>query len=82
MGHQLARIPVDPRLARMLVEGQRRDALREVQVIVAALAIPDVRERPADKREQADALHARRRRPASPHGPQQYPQAGHRAHAR
>lgn len=59
VGHQLARIPVDPRLARMLVEAERLDALREVQVIVAALAIPDVRERPAEKREQADALHAR-----------------------
>ncbi|MGD8213844.1 ATP-dependent RNA helicase HrpA [Aestuariimicrobium sp. Y1814] len=59
VGQQLARIPVDPRLARMLVEGQRLDALREVQVVVAALAIPDVRERPAEKREQADALHAR-----------------------
>ena len=58
-GHQLARIPVDPRLARMLVEAQRRDCLKEVQVIVAALAIPDVRERPAEKRQQADALHAR-----------------------
>lgn len=69
VGHQLARIPVDPRLARMLVEGQRRDALREVQVIVAALAIPDVRERPADKREQADALHARFHTDAAPDQP-------------
>ena len=59
IGHQLARIPVDPRLARMLVEAERLDCLKEVQVIVAALAIPDVRERPTEKREQADALHAR-----------------------
>ncbi|MGD7731420.1 ATP-dependent RNA helicase HrpA [Propionibacteriaceae bacterium G57] len=65
-GHQLARIPVDPRLARMLVEAQRRDALREVHIIVAALAIPDVRERPSDKREQADALHARFTTDATP----------------
>lgn len=59
IGHQLARIPVDPRLARMLVEAERLNCLAEVQVIVAALAIPDVRERPAEHRQQADALHAR-----------------------
>lgn len=59
IGHQLARIPLDPRLGRMIVEAAKRDCLREVLVIVAALAIPDVRERPVDKREAADALHAR-----------------------
>ena len=50
VGHQLARLPVDPRLARMLVEASARGCLREVQVIVAALAIPDVKERPQEKR--------------------------------
>jgi ATP-dependent helicase HrpA len=59
VGHQLARLPVDPRLARMLVEASARGCLREVQVIVAALAIPDVKERPQEKREQADQLHRR-----------------------
>jgi len=59
VGHQLARLPVDPRLARMLVEASARGCLREVQVIVAALAIPDVKERPQEKREQADLLHRR-----------------------
>lgn len=59
VGHQLARLPVDPRLARMLVEASTRGCLREVQVIVAALAIPDVKERPQEKREQADQLHRR-----------------------
>ncbi|CAI9408598.1 ATP-dependent RNA helicase HrpA [Aestuariimicrobium sp. T2.26MG-19.2B] len=58
-GHALAKLPVDPRLGRMLIEAQRRDCLREVLVIVSALAIPDVRERPVDKRPQADAMHAR-----------------------
>ena len=59
VGHQLARLPVDPRLGRMLVEAAKRGCLREMQVIVSALAIPDVRERPAEKREQADTLHRR-----------------------
>ena len=59
VGHQLARLPVDPRLARMLVEASTQGCLREVQVIVAALAIPDVKERPQEKREQADQLHRR-----------------------
>ena len=59
IGHQLATMPVDPRLGRMILEGARQHALAEVLVIVAALSIPDVRERPADKREQADAFHHR-----------------------
>ena len=59
VGHKLARLPVDPRLGRMLVAAEALGCLREVQVIVAALAIPDVRERPADHREQADAMHRR-----------------------
>ena len=58
-GRRLAEMPVDPRLGRMLVEASRRDCLREVEVIVAALAMQDVRERPADKRQQADRLHRR-----------------------
>ncbi len=59
VGHQLARLPVDPRLGRMLVEASVRGCLREAQVIVAGLAIPDVRERPLEKREQADTAHRR-----------------------
>ncbi|HEX2856558.1 MAG TPA: ATP-dependent RNA helicase HrpA [Propionibacteriaceae bacterium] len=59
VGHQLARVPLDPRLARMIVEAGRLGSLREVLVIVAALAIPDVRERPAEQRDRADALHRR-----------------------
>src|SRR5450756_526504 len=76
VGHQLARLPVDPRLARMLVEASARGCLREVQVIVAALAIPDVRERPQEKREQADLLHRRFWAPAPGSDGEQAPPDG------
>ena len=59
IGASLAQLPVDPRLGRMLLEAAARGCLREVQVIVAALAIPDVRERPADRTEAADLAHRR-----------------------
>ncbi|MDO5682803.1 MAG: ATP-dependent RNA helicase HrpA [Propionibacteriaceae bacterium] len=59
VGHQLSRIPLDPRMARMLVEADRRGCLREVIVIVAGLTIQDPRERPTEHREQADAFHRR-----------------------
>ncbi len=59
IGHQLSRIPLDPRMARMLVEADRRSCLREVIVIVAGLTIQDPRERPADHKEKADTLHRR-----------------------
>jgi ATP-dependent helicase HrpA len=58
IGRQLARLPIDVQLARMLVEAQARHALRELLVIVAFLSIQDPRERPADARQQADAAHA------------------------
>ena len=64
-GRQLARLPVDPRLARMIIEAGRRDCAREVLVIAAALAIQDPRERPAENREAADASHARFAEPGS-----------------
>src|SRR5690242_9579495 len=64
-GRQLARLPVDPRLARMIIEAGRRDCTREVLVIAAALAIQDPRERPSDNREAADASHARFAEPGS-----------------
>ncbi|MGB3954309.1 MAG: ATP-dependent RNA helicase HrpA [Brooklawnia sp.] len=59
IGHQLAELPIDPRLGRMLIEAHRRGSLREVLVIASFLAIQDVRERPADHRADADRLHAR-----------------------
>ncbi|WP_289017551.1 ATP-dependent RNA helicase HrpA [uncultured Ornithinimicrobium sp.] len=61
-GRAIVALPVDPRLARMLVEAERNGALKEVLVIVAALSIQDVRERPVDQQERADQLHARFRR--------------------
>lgn len=65
VGRSLALLPIDPRLARMVVEAGRRDVAREVMIIAAALSIQDPRERPADAREQADALHARFADPTS-----------------
>nr|WP_307844573.1 ATP-dependent RNA helicase HrpA [Actinotalea solisilvae] len=64
-GRALALLPMDPRLARMIVEGGRRDVAREVMVVAAALSIQDPRERPVEQRPQADALHARFADPTS-----------------
>ena len=58
-GRAIVALPVDPRLARMVIEAERNGALREVQVIVAALSMQDPRERPADAQAQADQSHAR-----------------------
>jgi ATP-dependent helicase HrpA len=57
LGERLARVALDPRLARMLLAGADEGALREALVIAAALAIQDPRERPADARGAADAAH-------------------------
>ena len=59
LGRRLAQLPVDPRLGRMILEADRLGCAEEVIVITAALSIQDPRERPAEKREQADQLHAR-----------------------
>ncbi|WP_327355047.1 ATP-dependent RNA helicase HrpA [Streptomyces sp. NBC_01304] len=59
MGRKLAQLPVDPRLARMVVEADKNGCVREVMVIAAALSIQDPRERPAEKQTQADQQHAR-----------------------
>ncbi|MDN6241427.1 ATP-dependent RNA helicase HrpA [Corynebacterium variabile] len=58
-GRDMARIPTDPRLARMLVAAHERSVLEQIAVIVAALSIQDVRERPTEKQAQADQAHAR-----------------------
>ena len=55
----MAAFPVDPRLARMIIEGGRRNCAKEMMVLAAALTIQDPRERPADVRAEADAMHAR-----------------------
>ncbi|MFW6187948.1 MAG: ATP-dependent RNA helicase HrpA, partial [Actinomycetota bacterium] len=59
VGRQLAQLPVDPRLGRMIVEADKRGCAREVMVIAAALTVQDPRERPQEVRQQADELHRR-----------------------
>ncbi len=59
IGRQLARLPIDPRLGRMLLAAKEFDCASEVLVIVAALSVQDIRERPAEVRTHADQLHAR-----------------------
>ena len=58
IGQQMAKMPIDPRLARMILGGAHFGALNEALVIVAALAVQDPRERPVDKQMQADQKHA------------------------
>ena len=59
IGRRLARLPIDPRLGRMVLEAERHGCVREVLVIAAALSIQDPRERPTEHREAADELHRR-----------------------
>ena len=59
IGRRLARLPIDPRLGRMILEADRLGCLREVLVVAAALSIQDPRERPVEHRARADQLHAR-----------------------
>ena len=59
IGTQLTQLPIDPRLARMVVESKQHSVTREVMVIVSGLSIQDPRERPLEKRPQADQSHAR-----------------------
>ena len=65
IGRQLAQVPLDPRLGRMVFEAARLGCLGEVLVIAAGLAVQDPRERPAEKRDAASALHARFNDPRS-----------------
>jgi ATP-dependent helicase HrpA len=59
LGHRLAQLPVDPRLARMIVEADRNGCTREVMTIAAALSIQDPRERPLEHQQAADTAHRR-----------------------
>ncbi|WP_329231046.1 ATP-dependent RNA helicase HrpA [Streptomyces sp. NBC_01460] len=59
LGRKLSQLPVDPRLARMVIEADKNGCAREVMVIAAALSIQDPRERPSEKQTQADQNHAR-----------------------
>ncbi len=59
LGRELARLPVDPTVGRMILQARSEKALREVLVIAAGLSIQDPRERPLDKQQQADTAHRR-----------------------
>ena len=65
LGRRLVKLPVDLRLARMIIEADSHGCLREVLIIASGLAIQDPRERPAEKEQQADQFHARFRDPTS-----------------
>ena len=65
IGHRMAGLPIDPRLARMVLSGAELGVLPEILVIVSALSVQDPRERPSDKRAQADQAHARFNHPNS-----------------
>jgi ATP-dependent helicase HrpA len=58
IGSQLAKLPVDPRVARMIVAARDEGCLAEILIIASGLAIPDPRDRPMDKQELADSAHA------------------------
>jgi ATP-dependent helicase HrpA len=59
IGAELARLPLDPRVGRIILEGRERQALSEVLVIASALSVQDVRDRPMDMQTQADQQHAK-----------------------
>ena len=59
MGRELAKLPLDPRVGRMILEARSRHALDEVLVIASALSVQDVRDRPMDAQQQADQAHAK-----------------------
>ncbi|WP_235964736.1 ATP-dependent RNA helicase HrpA [Caenimonas soli] len=59
MGRELAKLPLDPRVGRMILEGRERGALDEVLVIASALSVQDVRDRPMELQAQADQQHAK-----------------------
>jgi ATP-dependent helicase HrpA len=58
IGRQLAKLPIDPKLGRILIAAEKQSVLKEVAVIVSALSVPDPRERPQDKKTQSDQAHA------------------------
>jgi ATP-dependent helicase HrpA len=59
LGRQMARLPLDPRVARMIIAAKKEGCLREILIIASVLSIQDPRERPMDKREAADSAHAK-----------------------
>ena len=65
LGRDLSRIPIDPKIARMILAARHEHVLDDVLVIAAALSVQDPRERPMDQQEPADAAHAQFRDPTS-----------------
>lgn len=65
LGHKMAQLPIDPRLARMLLAAAETNCLAEVLVVVSAMSVQDPRERPSDKQAQSDQAHARFQHPQS-----------------
>jgi ATP-dependent helicase HrpA len=59
LGQELARLPLDPRVGRMILEARKREALDEVLIIASALSVQDVRDRPMDAQQQADQAHVK-----------------------
>ena len=59
LGRALAKLPIDPRVARMILAGREYNALKETLIIAAALSVQDVRDRPQEARQQADAAHVK-----------------------
>ena len=59
LGAELSRLPLDPRVGRMILEARERGALREVLIIASALSVQDVRDRPLEQQAQADQAHAK-----------------------
>lgn len=57
VGRSLSRLPIDPKLGRMLLEGARRGALRELLIVASGLSVQDPRERPAEQQQAADEAH-------------------------
>ena len=65
IGHALARLPIDPRIARMILAARDEQVMDEVLIIASALSVQDPRERPMDRQEEADAAHQQFRDPKS-----------------
>ncbi|HLY96579.1 MAG TPA: ATP-dependent RNA helicase HrpA, partial [Sideroxyarcus sp.] len=59
LGHELAKLPLDPKVARLLLAGRQYHCLNEILIIASGLALQDPRDRPAERREAADAAHQR-----------------------
>jgi ATP-dependent RNA helicase HrpA len=59
VGHELARLPLDPKIARLLLAGRQYQCLSEILIIASALSLQDPRDRPSERREAADAAHQR-----------------------